>query len=121
MLLITLSSCTRTNWAGHSDVHQEHWCWSGHNAKGKWGIFPQTFIDTNTLQDPPPTFSDGASIMTSGSGEKQSRGKKMLSQFSIRKSSGRQTSISEAVISPTMPPSSRPRPRDDRMAATFGF
>lgn len=31
------------------------WCWSGRNANGRWGFFPQAFIDLGTLQD-----SDGS-------------------------------------------------------------
>ncbi|EJT77809.1 hypothetical protein GGTG_02914 [Gaeumannomyces tritici R3-111a-1] len=31
-----------------------HWCWSGVNSKGKWGIFPQTHIDASTLREGPP-------------------------------------------------------------------
>ncbi|KAL2214125.1 hypothetical protein CC79DRAFT_1392006 [Sarocladium strictum] len=30
----------------------DHWCWSGTNPKGKWGIFPRAFIDLNTLEEP---------------------------------------------------------------------
>lgn len=30
--------------------HPEHWCWSGMNTKGQWGIFPQAFIDPMTVQ-----------------------------------------------------------------------
>ncbi|KAL8382701.1 hypothetical protein RB595_006473 [Gaeumannomyces hyphopodioides] len=37
-----------------------HWCWSGVNSKGKWGIFPQTHIDASTLREGPP--ADRASI-----------------------------------------------------------
>jgi len=28
---------------------QDHWCWSGQNSKGKWGLFPAAFVDN--LQD----------------------------------------------------------------------
>ncbi|KAK3944901.1 hypothetical protein QBC46DRAFT_437685 [Diplogelasinospora grovesii] len=33
--------------------YTEHWCWSGYNARGKWGIFPQSFIEPNTLREAP--------------------------------------------------------------------
>lgn len=32
-----------------SGVYKEHWCWSGTNSKGKWGIFPQSHIDPHSL------------------------------------------------------------------------
>ncbi|KAL2753779.1 hypothetical protein ACRALDRAFT_2029534 [Sodiomyces alcalophilus JCM 7366] len=32
-------------------LHIDHWCWSGMNSKGKWGIFPQAFIEPNTLKE----------------------------------------------------------------------
>ncbi|KOS18369.1 hypothetical protein ESCO_002917 [Escovopsis weberi] len=38
----------------------EHWCWSGTNAKGKWGVFPSAFLDLNTLQDLAPGSSGGS-------------------------------------------------------------
>lgn len=31
-------------------VHPGHWCWSGTNSKGKWGIFPRSHIDISTLK-----------------------------------------------------------------------
>ncbi|KAM0325474.1 hypothetical protein ACHAQA_007461 [Verticillium albo-atrum] len=30
---------------------EEHWCWSGKNAKGQWGLFPQIFVDSNTVRE----------------------------------------------------------------------
>jgi hypothetical protein len=24
---------------------QDHWCWTGQNAKGQWGLFPNAFVD----------------------------------------------------------------------------
>ncbi|KAG6014234.1 hypothetical protein E4U41_004896 [Claviceps citrina] len=38
--------------------HPDHWCWCGTNAKGSWGIFPQAYLDPNTVLDAAP---DGAS------------------------------------------------------------
>lgn len=29
--------------------HPDHWCWCGNNNKGEWGIFPQAFIDPNSV------------------------------------------------------------------------
>ncbi|KAF4592458.1 RING finger domain-containing protein [Ophiocordyceps camponoti-floridani] len=31
--------------------HREHWCWSGTNSRGVWGIFPRAFIDMTTVQE----------------------------------------------------------------------
>ncbi|KAG6000655.1 hypothetical protein E4U21_005258 [Claviceps maximensis] len=31
--------------------HPDHWCWCGMNSKGHWGIFPQAYIDPNTVVD----------------------------------------------------------------------
>ncbi|KAK2612701.1 hypothetical protein QQS21_001318 [Conoideocrella luteorostrata] len=42
--------------------HPDHWCWCGTNAKGDWGIFPQAYIDPNTVQDDSPNeLPDGDS------------------------------------------------------------
>lgn len=59
----------------------DHWCWSGTNPKGKWGIFPQAFIDTNTLEEP-----TGLNRATSLNDEKN-RSTSFLSKFG-RKASG---------------------------------
>lgn len=32
-------------------VHPDHWCWCGMNSKSNWGIFPQAYIDPNTVRD----------------------------------------------------------------------
>lgn len=66
-----------------ADPYLDHWCYSGTNAKGKWGIFPAAFIDMATLKE--LQASDRASIASS----EKHRGLKMLSQLSIRKASGR--------------------------------
>ncbi|KAG6027979.1 hypothetical protein E4U40_001265 [Claviceps sp. LM458 group G5] len=31
--------------------HPDHWCWCGVNTKGQWGIFPQAYLDPNTVRD----------------------------------------------------------------------
>jgi hypothetical protein len=43
--------------------YQEFWCWSGMNAEGKWGIFPQAFIDISTLQHSSGLYSEPASVL----------------------------------------------------------
>lgn len=37
---------------GAAVPYEEHWCWSGRNAKGKWGIFPRAFIQPKSLRGP---------------------------------------------------------------------
>ncbi|KIH93969.1 sh3 domain containing protein [Sporothrix brasiliensis 5110] len=44
--------------------HPEHWCWAGTNARGKWGYFPQSHIEPNSLKEGPPQGSDAASILS---------------------------------------------------------
>ncbi|KAH8889660.1 hypothetical protein GQ53DRAFT_747871 [Thozetella sp. PMI_491] len=62
---------------GISYPYPEHWCWSGHNSKGKWGIFPQAYIEPNTLMEAPG--GDRASLLSQES--KQG----MFTRMSIRK------------------------------------
>lgn len=52
-----LFRCQQLTETGH---YPGHWCWSGSNSKGKWGIFPQHFIDSNTVRE--VAASDRASI-----------------------------------------------------------
>ncbi|PNY27844.1 Uncharacterized protein TCAP_02228, partial [Tolypocladium capitatum] len=76
-------------------AHPEHWCWSGTNAKGKRGIFPQAFIDPDTVQElGDESFFDHTSIL---SHEKHKSS--MLSRFSVRRPSGRPASIAESTSS----------------------
>lgn len=63
----------------------DHWCWSGTNTKGKWGIFPQAFIDTNTLEEP-----TGLNRAISLNDEKN-RSTSLISRFG-RRQSGSHTS-----------------------------
>ncbi|KAG7123436.1 hypothetical protein HYQ46_010678 [Verticillium longisporum] len=32
-------------------VYQDHWCWSGTNNKGKYGVFPASHVDPNSLKE----------------------------------------------------------------------
>ncbi|OAA68406.1 sh3 domain containing protein [Niveomyces insectorum RCEF 264] len=41
--------------------HPEHWCWAGTNSRGKWGYFPQSHIEPNSLKES-QVGSDAASI-----------------------------------------------------------
>ncbi|KZL87352.1 sh3 domain-containing protein [Colletotrichum incanum] len=85
---------TNISWAW-----QDHWCWSGTNAKGVWGIFPQTHIDGNTIRE----TSDGSSVSSS---ERRRRSEGFFGRFaSNRKASSQRTSsVAEVIVS------SGPRP-----------
>ncbi|OAR01095.1 hypothetical protein LLEC1_05449 [Akanthomyces lecanii] len=65
-------------------VYPEHWCWSGTNAKGKWGIFPQAFLDTNTVQELSAVNSQRASSLHS----EKNKSSSILPRFSVRKTQG---------------------------------
>ncbi|KAI8679783.1 SH3 domain-containing protein [Fusarium keratoplasticum] len=88
--------------------YQEFWCWSGTNQKGKWGIFPQAFIDIGTLRDF-GVGSDRASVISS---EKNKPTGGVLSRFSTRKSgrSGRRSSVAGSVGSNEILPPPTPVP-----------
>jgi hypothetical protein len=92
----------------NTDPYQEFWCWSGTNQKGKWGIFPQAFIDIGTLRDF-GVGSDRASVISS---EKNKPTGGVLSRFSTRKSgrSGRRSSVAGSVGSNEILPPPTPVP-----------
>ncbi|UKZ85126.1 uncharacterized protein TrAFT101_001000 [Trichoderma asperellum] len=74
----------------------EYWCWSGTNAKGKWGVFPQAFLDPNSLQEISSMIgSDRSSIL---SNEKNKSGT-MLTSFSTRSKNGRPPSVAGSTSS----------------------
>ncbi|KAL2127593.1 hypothetical protein VTI74DRAFT_10448 [Chaetomium olivicolor] len=54
-------------------LYADYWCWSGTNSKGKTGVFPQSYIDLETLRAQESTAS-----------KKQSRGRGL---FGIRSNS----------------------------------
>lgn len=70
-------------------AYPEHWCWSGTNAKGKWGIFPQVFLEPNTVQELTAPASDKASILSS----EKNKSSGLLGRFASRKQSGRPPSV----------------------------
>ncbi|KAK0619816.1 hypothetical protein B0T14DRAFT_496471 [Immersiella caudata] len=45
---------------GVSFPHEDHWCWSGRNSKGKWGLFPAAFIEPGSLVEGGPASSAGS-------------------------------------------------------------
>ncbi|ODA76358.1 hypothetical protein RJ55_08204 [Drechmeria coniospora] len=73
----------------------EHWCWSGINAKGQWGIFPRAFIDTSTVHEPTAEHSDRAASLSS----EKNKPSGMLSIFSARRPSGRPASVADSTSS----------------------
>ncbi|RGP78572.1 hypothetical protein FLONG3_3297 [Fusarium longipes] len=81
--------------------YQEFWCWSGTNAKGKTGIFPQAFIDIATLRDFGKAGSDRASVISN----ERNKSLSVLSRFSSRKASraGRPGSIAGSISSNEIP------------------
>lgn len=58
-------------------VHQEHWCWSGTNSKGKTGIFTRSHIEPGSLVEATER-SDRSSFVSS---EKKAG---LLSRISMR-------------------------------------
>ncbi|KAK2028058.1 SH3 domain-containing protein [Colletotrichum zoysiae] len=80
---------TNISWAW-----QDHWCWSGTNAKGVWGIFPRTHIDSNTIRE----TSDRSSVASS---ERRRRAEGFFGRFaSNRKAPSQRTpSVPEVVVS----------------------
>ncbi|KFG88184.1 hypothetical protein MANI_015841 [Metarhizium anisopliae] len=78
-----------------SYVSPDHWCWSGTNAKGKWGIFPKVFLDPSTIQE---LTTEGADRALTLSREKN-KSLSMLSRFPKRRPSGRPPSVAESTSS----------------------
>ncbi|OLN95661.1 hypothetical protein CCHL11_04904 [Colletotrichum chlorophyti] len=83
---------TNISWAW-----QDHWCWSGTNSKGTWGIFPQTHIDNNSIRE----ISDRSSI--SSSERRKSDG--FFGKLTSRKMSQRPPSVAETAAVPASRPS----------------
>ncbi|KAF6821518.1 SH3 domain-containing protein [Colletotrichum sojae] len=69
---------------------QDHWCWSGTNAKGVWGIFPQTHVDTNTIRE----SSDRSSI----SSNEKTKSERFFGMLATRKNSQRPSSVAEVTV-----------------------
>lgn len=76
--------------------YAEYWCWSGTNAKGKWGVFPQAFLDPNSLQEISSMIgSDRSSILSS----EKNKSSTILPSFSTRSKNGRPASIAGSTSS----------------------
>ncbi|KAK4119501.1 hypothetical protein N657DRAFT_257006 [Parathielavia appendiculata] len=67
-------------------LYADYWCWSGTNSKGKTGVFPQSFIDLETLRGQEST-----------AGKKQSRSRSLFGSRpkgdSTSKGSGHRNSV----------------------------
>ncbi|KAF4126624.1 hypothetical protein GMORB2_0360 [Geosmithia morbida] len=59
-------------------VDRDYWCWSGTNEKNKSGIFPQAFINTNTIMEP----TEGVQSRITSLREEQARSSSIMSKFS---------------------------------------
>ncbi|KAM0504563.1 hypothetical protein ACHAPB_003915 [Verticillium nonalfalfae] len=66
-----------------SGSSEEHWCWSGKNNKGQWGLFPQIFVDSNTVRELGQSERAGDRRGSAG----------MLARLAIRKGSLRPSSF----------------------------
>ncbi|EHK43264.1 hypothetical protein TRIATDRAFT_172578, partial [Trichoderma atroviride IMI 206040] len=76
--------------------YPEYWCWSGTNAKGKWGVFPQAFLDPNSLQEISSMIgSDRSSILSN----EKNKSSTMLPSFSTRSKNGRPPSVAGSTSS----------------------
>ncbi|KAH6618381.1 hypothetical protein B0J18DRAFT_277749 [Chaetomium sp. MPI-SDFR-AT-0129] len=63
-------------------LYADYWCWSGTNNKGKTGVFPQSYIDLQTLRGQEPAAN-----------RKQSRGRSFFGSRSKDSKSGHRNSI----------------------------
>ncbi|PHH65869.1 hypothetical protein CDD81_1238 [Ophiocordyceps australis] len=76
-------------------AYPEHWCWSGTNARGKWGIFPRVFIDESTLEQGSADCSRHVGWLSM----ERKRASTVLSKLSVRKTSGRPPSMADSSSS----------------------
>ncbi|KAK3323942.1 hypothetical protein B0T19DRAFT_443394 [Cercophora scortea] len=80
--------------------YPEHWCWSGCNSRGKWGIFPQAFMQPNTMKEVSTEPESLRSRNSWGSqAPQESKGRGVVSVFS-RISNRRKASTYEQRRSP---------------------
>jgi hypothetical protein len=70
--------------------YQDQWCWTGQNAKGQWGIFPNSFVDN--LHDRSLSNTGPASIKKGSLSSKIGLGRHRSSNKHERKASMKSTS-----------------------------
>ncbi|KAH8839189.1 hypothetical protein MCOR27_005826 [Pyricularia oryzae] len=75
-------------------VHPGHWCWSGVNAKGKWGIFPRSHIEVSTLKEGEGA-EDQASTSSGSTGHKKPAS--LFTRVSMRVRAGSSSSSGSKV------------------------
>ncbi|RCI14063.1 hypothetical protein L249_8057 [Ophiocordyceps polyrhachis-furcata BCC 54312] len=73
--------------------YREHWCWSGTNSRGKWGIFPRAFIDMDTVQE-----LEAEPLDQSSPTQERTKTSSVFTKLSVRKSC-RPSSIAESTSS----------------------
>ncbi|GAB0139145.1 hypothetical protein EsDP_00007358 [Epichloe bromicola] len=75
----------------------DFWCWSGTNSKGKWGIFPKTFLEPSTIQELTAEGADRAMTLAN----EKNKSSSMLAKFASKRrpSSGRPQSAVEPTSS----------------------
>ncbi|KAK1759472.1 hypothetical protein QBC47DRAFT_437273 [Echria macrotheca] len=87
---------------------QDHWCWAGYNQRGKWGFFPQAFLEPSSIVDnsgpASPTSPVAGGNVSLHSIEGVRGGEGLFSRFSRRRRDSRRTG------SGTARPMSRPGP-----------
>ena len=88
--------CRQSELTTFAGIRPDHWCWSGTNSKGKSGIFPKAYVDTDTMEEPPTSSSTRAGSLYE---EKLRSSTSMMAKFSVRKNSARPPSISGSSIS----------------------
>lgn len=68
---------------GRAVPYAEHWCWYGSNSKGKYGIFPQSHMEPNTLSETTVGNGDRASVNSGPENNNRSgAASRMFAQFS---------------------------------------
>ncbi|KHN94182.1 Src-domain containing protein [Metarhizium album ARSEF 1941] len=73
----------------------DHWCWSGTNAKGKWGIFPKVFLEPSTIQELTAEGADRARTLS----KEKNKSSSMLSILSKKRPPGRPPSAADSISS----------------------
>ncbi|CAK7270841.1 hypothetical protein SEPCBS119000_004291 [Sporothrix epigloea] len=89
-------------------AHPEHWCWAGINAKGKWGYFPQSHIEPNSLKEVGSSSgSDGVSVVSQERATESKSTGGLLSRFRSHNNSAAPTITRRASITSHSTSSSR--------------
>lgn len=82
---------------GNGGGGREAWCWSGTNAKGRFGVFPRSHVDEATLRDDmaaPVTVGGGGGFRARKKKEGGGKGSTAKSLFGVRRRSSTTSSRS---------------------------